>query len=65
MDLDADLQLRPEFEEKLHQAVAYVASGGRLLSMEELTGQLERAEGVVGVDDDAGGQRKAQRMDSG
>jgi hypothetical protein len=45
--------------------MAYVASGGRLLSMEELTGQLERAEGVVGVDDDAGGQRKAQRMKNG
>jgi hypothetical protein len=65
MDLDADLQLRPEFEEKLHQAVAYVAAGGRLLSMEELTGHLKGAEGVVGVGDDTGGQRKAQRMKNG
>ena len=40
-DPDADLELRPEFEERLRQAVAYVASGGRLLSMEELTSRLE------------------------
>jgi hypothetical protein len=40
-DPDADLELRPEFEERLHQAAAYVAAGGHLLSLEELTGQLE------------------------
>jgi hypothetical protein len=38
---DADLELRPEFEERLRQAAAYVASGGHLLSMEELTSQVE------------------------
>ena len=45
-DPDADLELRPEFEERLRQAVNYVASGGRLLSMEELNSQLEDAGGV-------------------
>jgi len=45
-DLDAELELRPEFEERLRQAVAYVTSGGRLLSMEELTGQIEGASDV-------------------
>ena len=35
-DPDAGLKLRPEFEERLRQATAYVAEGGRLLSMEEL-----------------------------
>ena len=45
-DPDADLELRPEFEERLRQAVNYVASGGRMLSMEELKRQLEGAGGV-------------------
>jgi hypothetical protein len=45
-DPDAGLELRPEFEERLRQAVAYVASGGSLLSMEELTSQLEDASNV-------------------
>ena len=36
-DPDTGLELRPEFEERLRQATAYVASGGRLLSMEELS----------------------------
>ena len=45
-DPDAGLELRPEFEERLRQAVAYVASGGSLLSMEELTSQLENASNV-------------------
>ena len=35
-DPDAGLELRPEFEERLRQAAAYVSSGGRLLSVEEL-----------------------------
>lgn len=42
----ADLELRPELEERLRQAVAYVASGRSLLSMEELTSQLEDASNV-------------------
>jgi hypothetical protein len=42
----AGLELRPEFEERLRQAVAYVASGGSLLSMEGLTSQLEDASDV-------------------
>jgi hypothetical protein len=45
-DPDADLELRPEFEERLRQAAAYVASGGQLLSMEELTNQLEGTSSV-------------------
>jgi hypothetical protein len=45
-DPDANLELRPEFEERLHQAVAYAASGGHLLSMQELTNQLEEASSV-------------------
>ena len=45
-DPDAGLELRPEFEERLRQAVVYVASGGRLLSVEELTSQLEDAGNV-------------------
>jgi hypothetical protein len=45
-DPDADLELRPEFEERLRQAVNYVASGGRLLSMEELNSRLEDVGGV-------------------
>jgi len=35
-DPDAGLELRPGFEEELRQTVAYVAAGGRLLSLEEL-----------------------------
>ena len=45
-DPDAGLELRPEFEERLREAVTYVASGGRLLSMNELTEQLERTSSV-------------------
>jgi len=45
-DPDVGLKLRPEFESRLRQSVSYVASGGRLLSMEELTSQLEGAGGV-------------------
>ena len=45
-DPDAGLELRPELEERLRQAVAYVASGGSLLSMEELASQLEDASDV-------------------
>jgi hypothetical protein len=35
-DSDAGPELRPGFEEELRQALAYVAAGGRLLSLEEL-----------------------------
>jgi hypothetical protein len=45
-DPDADLELRPEFEGRLRQAVVHVASGGQLLSMKELTSQLEDTNGV-------------------
>jgi hypothetical protein len=45
-DPDVGLELRPEFEERLRQAVTYVTSGGRLLSVEELTDQLEGESGV-------------------
>jgi hypothetical protein len=43
-DPDARLELRPEFEERLRQTVSYVTSGGRLLSMEELTSQLDASD---------------------
>jgi hypothetical protein len=45
-DPDAGLELRPEFEERLRQAVSYVSSGGRLLSAEQLTSQLKEPSGV-------------------
>ena len=45
-DPDVGLELRPDFEERLRQAVAYVSSGGHVLSLEELTSQLEGAGGV-------------------
>lgn len=38
-DPDAGLESRPAFEERLRRAEEYVASGGRLLSMEELRGE--------------------------
>lgn len=43
-DPDAGLELRPEFEERLCQTVSYVTPGGRLLSMEELTSQLDASD---------------------
>ena len=46
LDPDVGLELRPEFEDRLHQAVAYTSSGGHLLSMEELIGELEGISGV-------------------
>lgn len=45
-DTDVGLELRPEFEDRLRRATTYVASGGRLLSMEELTSELAGADGV-------------------
>ncbi len=40
-DPDAGLEQRPEFEERLRQAVAHVTSDGPLLSMEKLIGELK------------------------
>jgi hypothetical protein len=40
VDPDAELQLRPEFEERLRQSISYVNSGGKLLSFEELMRRL-------------------------
>jgi hypothetical protein len=45
-DLDAGLELRPEFAERLRQAEAYVTSGGRLLSARELTEEIEAPDHV-------------------
>jgi hypothetical protein len=45
-DPDVGLEVRPEFEKRLRRATDYVAAGGRLLSIEELTGELEGAGGV-------------------
>lgn len=45
-DPDAGLELRPEFEDRLRHAVAYATSDGHLLSMKELTDELEGAGGV-------------------
>ena len=45
-DPDAGLELRPEFEERLRQAVAYVASGRHMLSMEELASGKCRLFGI-------------------
>jgi hypothetical protein len=41
---DVGLGVRPDFEKRLRRAADYVASGGRLLSMEELTDELEGAD---------------------
>ena len=40
-DPDAGLELRPEFEARLLEAQEYVALGGRLLLMDDLTGKAE------------------------
>ena len=40
-DPDAGLELRPEFEARLLEAQEYVASGGRLFSMDDLTSEAE------------------------
>ena len=45
-DPDAGLELRPEFEARLLEAQEYVASGGPLLSMGDLTSELEGSGGV-------------------
>jgi hypothetical protein len=43
-DTDVGLELRPEFKDRLLRAADYVASGGRLLSKAESTGELEGAD---------------------
>ena len=45
-DPDAGLELRPEFEQKLQEAIAYVASGHPLLSLKELRTELDDASDV-------------------
>ncbi|MFQ6015689.1 MAG: hypothetical protein ACE5NP_09635 [Anaerolineae bacterium] len=40
-DPDEGLELRPEFEQRLRRSLAYVAAGGKTLSLEELTARLE------------------------
>ena len=45
-DPDAGLELTPEFEARLLEAQEYVASGGHLLSMDDLTSELRGSGGV-------------------
>lgn len=40
-DPDTGLELTHAFEARLRQAEAYVSSGGRLLSMDDLVGEIE------------------------
>ena len=40
-DLDEGLELRPEFEQRLRRSLAYVAAGGKTLSLEEITARVE------------------------
>jgi hypothetical protein len=40
-DPDEGLELRPEFEQRLRRSLAYVAAGGKTLSLEELTARVE------------------------
>ncbi|MBS1250418.1 MAG: hypothetical protein MAG431_02012 [Chloroflexi bacterium] len=47
-DPDEGLALRPEFEQRLRKSLAYVESGGKTLSLEEITGRLEGELRVVG-----------------
>ena len=39
--LEETMELRPEFEQRLRRSLAYVAAGGKTLSLEELTARLE------------------------
>jgi len=45
-DPDVGLDLRSGFEQRLRQEMDYVSSGGCLLSLKELTDQLEGNSGV-------------------
>jgi len=40
-DPDLGLELRPEFEQRLQKAMAYMEAGGKTLSLEEMTARLE------------------------
>lgn len=40
-DPDKGLELHPEFKQRLRRSLAYVAAGGKTLSLEELTARLE------------------------
>ncbi len=40
-DPDEGLELRPEFEQRLRRSLAYVAAGGKALSLEEITAHVE------------------------
>ena len=40
-DPDAGLELQPAVEEELRHAITYEASGGKMLSLKELTARLE------------------------
>ena len=43
-DPDEGLELRPEFEQQLRRSLAYVAAGGKTLSLEEITAYAEFAD---------------------
>ena len=40
-DPDVGLELRPEFESRLRESLAYVDGGGELVSLEEMARRLE------------------------
>ena len=40
-DPDVGLELRPEFEDRLRESLAYVDGGGELVPVEEMTRRLE------------------------
>ena len=40
-DPDVGLELRPEFEDRLHESLAYVDDEGKLISLEEMARHLE------------------------
>jgi|GEM_PF-601681 len=46
---DAGLELRPEFEQRLSSSLAYVAAGGKTLSLEEITTYAEFADEDVAL----------------
>ena len=43
-DPDEGLELRPEFEQQLRRSLAYLAAGGKTLSLEEITAYAEFAD---------------------
>ncbi len=48
-DPDKGLELRPEFEQRLRRSLAYVAAGGKTLSLEEITAYAEFADEDVAL----------------